>query len=94
MRRIQSCSGISSETLLIYLVLISHGNEEALAFSAPHSLTKPIFLSSLLLLSAQLKITLRRATFFPSLAQSRANTRPPGESRLPWETLLPLSPTP
>lgn len=39
MRRIQGCSGISSETLLIYLVLISHGNEEALAFSAPHSLT-------------------------------------------------------
>lgn len=38
MRRIQSCSSISSETLLIYLVLISHGNEEALAFSATHSL--------------------------------------------------------
>lgn len=80
MRRSQGCSAISFETVLIYLVQISHGNEEALAFSAPHSLTKPIVLSWLLVLSAQLKITLRRATFFSSFAQSQANIRPPSES--------------
>lgn len=66
----------------------------ALAFSAPHSLTKPIFLCLLLVLSAQLKITLRRATFFPSFAQYHANIRSPSESWLLWDTLLPLSPQP
>lgn len=45
-----------------------------------YSLTRPIFLSSLLVLSAQLKITLRRATFFSSFVQSYANIRPPSES--------------
>lgn len=79
MRRIQGCRGISSETLLNFLVLISHGNEEALAFSAPRSLTKTKFLSSLLVLPAQLKIT-RCATFSSNFAQSHANISPPSES--------------
>lgn len=54
MRGIQGCGHISYKALLIYLFLISHGNEEARAFSVPHSLTKSIFLSTLLVLRAVL----------------------------------------